>query len=226
MEKACGNEACSNTFFSSNNRKKYCSAACYPSVIATAAAKRLGRGQKSVVPAPAVSQPAASPTYTESPPSSPAARSLDTSWAPSPSGRPSRPATAPDRAATKAPSLVRCRNTACCNYFTRSSGSRQYCSPSCRPSSTARSLSAAPSISPARPFTPTACPSPPAPVLILPVSSSAQPDPVNLGVAYLPVTPPPVNFFDEDVASPSISLATDTAADSSNMPAATQPTLT
>ncbi|EFX71317.1 hypothetical protein DAPPUDRAFT_111874 [Daphnia pulex] len=86
MEKACGNVACTNTFSSSNNRKKFCSAACYPSVIATAAAKRLGRGQKSVVPAPAVSLPAASPIYAESSPSSPAARSLDTSWAPSPSG--------------------------------------------------------------------------------------------------------------------------------------------
>jgi hypothetical protein len=72
MEKACGNEACTNTFSSFINRKKCCSAACYPSFIATAAAKRLGRGQKSVIPAPAFSLPAASPIYAESPPSSPA----------------------------------------------------------------------------------------------------------------------------------------------------------
>jgi hypothetical protein len=150
MEKACGNAACSNTFSSSNNRKKFCSAACYPSVIATAAAKRLGRGQKSVIPAPAASLPAAPPIYTESPSSSPAARSLDTSWAPSPSGHSTRTATTPGRSLTNAATFIRCRSTACCNYFSRTSRSRQYCSLPCRPSSSTRQSAAAPAISPTR----------------------------------------------------------------------------
>ncbi|EFX68324.1 hypothetical protein DAPPUDRAFT_330172 [Daphnia pulex] len=46
--------------------------------------------------------------------------------------------------------FIRCRSTACCNYFSRTSRSRQYCSLPCRPSSSTRQSAAAPAISPTR----------------------------------------------------------------------------
>jgi hypothetical protein len=85
MEKPCGNKACSNTFTSHNNRKKYCSKQCYPS--ATARGRQAKITQRTTAPAdgvPPAHLTAPTPNYVESPDGIRAPRVRDDSWAPSP----------------------------------------------------------------------------------------------------------------------------------------------
>ena len=86
MEKPCGNEACSNTFISHNNRKKYCSRQCYTSAAARGSQAKIA--QRTTAPAyrvPPVHLTAPTRNYVESPDGTRAPRGRDGSWAPSPS---------------------------------------------------------------------------------------------------------------------------------------------
>jgi hypothetical protein len=92
MEKACGNSACRNTFICHNDKKKFCSNRCYPSVIARAAAKQASRngalaGATNCASLDTVRTTPAhtpAPTYYETPDDTSTRRTRDDSWIPSP----------------------------------------------------------------------------------------------------------------------------------------------
>ncbi|XP_046632270.1 uncharacterized protein LOC124311947 [Daphnia pulicaria] len=92
MEKACGNSACRNTFICHNDKKKFCSNRCYPSVIARAAAKQASRNGALAGAANCASldtvrtTPAQTPapTYYETPDDTSTRKTRDDSWIPSP----------------------------------------------------------------------------------------------------------------------------------------------
>ncbi|XP_046651115.1 uncharacterized protein LOC124342196 [Daphnia pulicaria] len=90
MEKACGNSACRNTFICHNDKKKFCSNRCYPSVIARAAAKQASRngalaGATNCASLDTVRTTPAhtpAPTYYETPDDTSTRKTRDDSWIP------------------------------------------------------------------------------------------------------------------------------------------------